>query len=207
MPRPNSPALRPCAVALTAVAAALLLAACAPNATPVPTDGASAPSGTAGPDASASAVPTPEPTEEPIPFDVACDAVLTPDQAYAFNPNFGAAPGYEPSGELVLEVADAQGTACGWSNQTSGDLLEVAVATLPPKAFALQVGHAAMDSNAVPTYGTPPEVEGFFLLAGGVGQAQVFTGDYWVVVESPALVEPGDAQAVIASVLENLPAR
>ena len=62
-----------------------------------------------------------------------------------------------------------------------------------------------MSSNAVPTYGTPPDVEGFFLLSGGVGQAQVFTGEYWVVVESESMFEPGDAQQLVASVLENLP--
>ena len=203
MPRPNPLLPRAVAVVLAAASSALLLAGCTlPGAAPA--DGPAA-SDTAAPGGSEAPVPTPEPTEEPIPFDIACDALLTADQVYAFNPNFGTAAGYEPEGRGIEQVVEAQGTACGWSNQTSGDVIEVGVATLPDRAFELQVGQAAMASNAVPTYGTPPDVEGFFLLSGGVGQAQVFTGDYWVVVESEALFEPGDAQQLVASILANLP--
>jgi hypothetical protein len=205
MPRPNPLLHRAVAVALTAASTAILLAGCTlPGAAPAPSDGPAA-SGTESPGGSEAPVATPEPTEEPIPFEIACDALLTADQVYAFNPNFGTAPGYEPEARGVEQVVDAQGTACGWSNQTSGEVVEVGVATLPERAFELQVGQAAMSSNAVPTYGTPPDVEGFFLLSGGVGQAQVFTGDYWVVVESEALFEPGDAQQLVASILANLP--
>jgi hypothetical protein len=203
MPRPNPLLPRAVAVALAAASTALLLGGCTlPGAAPA--DGPAA-SDTAAPGGSEAPVPTPEPTEEPIPFDIACDALLTADQVYAFNPNFGTAAGYEPEGRGIEQVVEAQGTACGWSNQTSGEVIEVGVATLPDRAFELQVAQAAMASNAVPTYGTPPEVEGFFLLSGGVGQAQVFTGDYWVVVESEALFEPGDAQQLVASILANLP--
>jgi hypothetical protein len=42
--------------------------------------------------------------------------------------------------------------------------------------------------------------------AGGVGEAQVFQGPYWIVIQSPALFEPGDAAQLVTSVLENLPA-
>lgn len=205
MPRPNPLVPRAVAVALAAVSAAILLAGCTlPGAAPTPSDGPAA-SGTEAPSGSEAPVPTPEPTEEPIPFEISCDALLTADQVYAFNPNFGTAPGYEPEGRGIEQVVEAQGTACGWSNQTSGEVIEVGVARLPERAFELQVGQAAMSSNAVPTYGTPPDVEGFFLLSGGVGQAQVFTGDHWVVVESEALFEPGDAQQLVASILANLP--
>ncbi len=66
------------------------------------------------------------------------------------------------------------------------------------------MGRAAVDSNAVPTYGTPPAVEGFFRQSGGVGQAQVFSDGYWIVIESPVLFEPGDAQGLVADVLANV---
>jgi hypothetical protein len=205
MPRPNPLLPRAVAVALVAASTAVLLAGCTlPGAGPSTSDGPAA-SGTDAPGGSEAPVPTPEPTEEPIPFEIACDALLTADQVYAFNPNFGTAPGYAPEGRGVEQVVEAEGTACGWSNQTSGEVVEVGVATLPEHAFELQVGQTAMSSNAVPTYGTPPDVEGFFLLSGGVGQAQVFTGDYWVVVESEALFEPGDAQQLVASIVANLP--
>jgi hypothetical protein len=96
---------------------------------------------------------------------------------------------------------------CGWSNQTSGDLIELGVATLPENAYAAQVGQAAVDSNAVPTYGTPPEVEGFFSQSGGVGRAQVFADGYWIVVESVEFLEPGDAEPLVSAVRGNLAAR
>lgn len=201
MPRPNTPLLRP-AVALAAV---LALAGCtspgdAPDSTQPPAaSGTPAPTGTAE--------PTPEPTEEPLPFEVACTDLVTLEQMYAFNPNFGEAPGYAPESDAVTVVGDAQGTVCGWSNQTSGELIELGVATLPENAYAAQVGRAAVDSNAVPTYGTPPEVEGFFSQSGGVGQAQVFADGYWIVLESTAFFEPGDAEQLVSAVRGNLAGR
>ncbi|BDZ53643.1 hypothetical protein GCM10025870_07160 [Agromyces marinus] len=165
---------------------------------PAATTGAPAPTGSAAPE------PTPEPTEEPVPFDVACTEILTSDQVYAFNPNYGTAPDYAPTSATLRDAVAAEGTACGWSNQTSGEVIEVAVATLPEQAYERRVGDAALESNAVPTYGTPPEVEGFFRQSGGVGQAQVFTGGMWIVVESGALFEPGDAQGLIADVVANV---
>jgi hypothetical protein len=201
MPRPNLPLLRP-AIALAAV---LALAGCttadgAPGATEEP-----AASGTPAPDGTAE--PTPEPTEEPLPFEAACTDLVTLDQMYAFNPNFGEAPDYAPGSDAVASVAEAQGTVCGWSNQTSGELIELGVATLPEGAYAAQVGRAAVDSNAVPTYGTPPEVEGFFSQSGGVGQAQVFADGYWIVLESVDFLEPGDAEQLVSAVRGNLAAR
>ncbi|MFC9917721.1 iron ABC transporter ATP-binding protein [Agromyces binzhouensis] len=204
MPRPNAllPRLRPAVFAAAgATALALVLSACTdPSASPA---GTSAPPAATG-SAAATAPAEPQPTEEPIPFEVACDEILTPDQVYAFNPSYGTAPDYAPSAATIADVVAASGTACGWSNQTSGDVIEVGVATLPEHAYELQVGDAAMRSNPVPTYGTPPEVEGFFRQSGGVGQAQVFADGYWIVVESPALFEPGDAQGLVADVIANV---
>jgi hypothetical protein len=201
MPRPNAPLLRS-AIALAGV---LALAGCttaddAPGATEPP-----AASGTPAPDETSA--PTPEPSEEPLPFEAACAELITLDQMYEFNPNFGEAPGYAPESEAVASVAEAQGTVCGWSNQTSGELIELGVATLPENAYAAMVGQAAVDSNAVPTYGTPPEVEGFFSQSGGIGQAQVFADGYWIVLESVDFLEPGDAEQLVSAVRGNLATR
>lgn len=188
--------------------AALALTGCttgAPDASSTPDPGAD-PTSTAAPSGSATSAPTPTATEEPSPpFDIACDALLTPDQVYAFNPNFGAAPDYEPDDAAVAAVADAEGTACGWLNQTSGEVIEVAVATPSAATLAEAGNHAASTSTAVPTYGTPPAVEGYFSRTGTTGTAQVFTGPYWVVVSSTAFFEPGDAAQLAEAVLGNLP--
>ncbi|WP_438855259.1 iron ABC transporter ATP-binding protein [Agromyces sp. M3QZ16-3] len=208
MPRPNDSRLRLRPVTLAfagASALALLLSACTdPGASPSETSEPPAATGSAAATAPSDPSAEPEPTEEPIPFDIACDAMLTPDQVYEFNPNYGTAPDFSPSSETVRDVVAASGTACGWSNQTSGEVIEVGVATLPEHAYELQVGDAAMHSNPVPTYGTPPDVEGFFRQSGEVGQAQVFSNGYWIVIESAALFEPGDAQGLVADVLANV---
>jgi hypothetical protein len=205
MPRPNTlPRTLQTGLALAAAASALVLSACS-TAGVGPTDSAapSAP-GTAAP-VESTAAPAPEPTEEPVPFDVACDAILTPQDVYDFNPNFGADPGYTPAAPGVVGVAEESGTACGWLNQTSGEVIEVGVATPPPGALDARMNEAALGSTPVPTYGTPPAVAGYFTQAGGTGEAQVFSGPYWIVISSEALFEPGDAQQLIAAVLRNLP--
>ncbi|HEU4757899.1 MAG TPA: iron ABC transporter ATP-binding protein [Agromyces sp.] len=206
MPRPNPLLPRAVAVALVAASTAVLLAGCTlPGAGPSTSDGPAA-SGTDAPGGSEAPVPTPEPTEEPIPFEIACDALLTADQLYAFNPNVGADPGYQPSGgDIASLVEEDAGTACGYLNQTSGEIIEVGVATPTTAAGEARRNQAALSSKPVPTYGTPPDVEGYFTQAGGTGEAQVFHGPYWIVIQSPALFEPGDAQQLVSSVLANLP--
>jgi hypothetical protein len=200
LPRP-----RPAGLALVAAASVMLLSGC--------TAEAPEPSGTAAPPtASGSSAPTAEPTgpaeptEEPTPFAIACDELVTIEQMYGFNPNFGNDPGFSPSGAGIVAVVDEEGTACGWLNQTSGDVIEIGVAMLPPGALEQRKNEAALGSHPVPTYGTPPEIDGYFIQAGGGGEAQVFRGPYWIVIDSEALFEPGDAQQLVSAVLANLPA-
>lgn len=204
---PRSPHLlrhRPTALAVLVSAAALALTGCAAD-TPEPGGTAAPPQTSGAPDPGASE--TPLPTEEPAtPFEIACDVLLTPDDVYAFNPNYGPAPGYEPQAVGITGVADEAGTTCGLLNQTSGAIIEVGVATPPESALESRKNDAALSSHPVPTYGTPPDVEGYFDRAGENGEAQVFTGPYWIVIASTELVEPGDAQALVSAVIENLEA-
>lgn len=195
------------ALAWTALAAttAVLLTACA--------TGEPEPSGSPSPTASATSEPTAPPAETTAPpeetatpFAIECDALLTLDQLYAFNPNFGVDPSYTPDTPTITQVVEQGGTACGYLNQTSGDHLRVAVATPTAASLEAMAGTAAETSNAVPTYGTPPEVEGYFTQSGETGQVQVFRGPYWIVMESSLLFEPGDAEPLVADVLGNLPA-
>ncbi|MFD4422800.1 iron ABC transporter ATP-binding protein [Agromyces sp. NPDC058484] len=205
MPRPSRLLRnRPTGLVLVAAASVALLSGCV-GGTPEPTATAAAP--TTAP-ASPTAAPAPtETAEPPIPFEISCDALVTAEQLYAFNPNFGVDPGHEPTAAAVVALVEEDaGTACGYLNQTSGEVIEVAVATPTEQAGETRRNDAALTSKPVPTYGTPPDVEGYFVQAGGSGEAQVFHGPYWIVVDSPALFEPGDAQQLVASVLGNLPA-
>jgi hypothetical protein len=204
MPRPTQPLrTRSAGLALLAAASVALLAGCAPD--------PAAPTETAAPTAapgSPTAAPAPtETSEPPTPFEISCDALVTADQLYAFNPNVGTDPAYEPTAaNVVALVEEDAGTACGYLNQSSGEVIEVAVATPTEAAGEARRNAAALSSKPVPTYGTPPDVEGYFVMAGGTGEAQVFHGPYWIVVDSAALFEPGDAQQLIAAVVANLPA-
>jgi hypothetical protein len=190
--------------AVLAAASVLALTACSP--------GEAAPSESPSPSATATTEPTTTPTETAppeetaTPFAIDCDALLTIDQLYAFNPNFSVDPGYAPGGGAVAEVVAQGGTACGYINQSSGEVIAIAVATPTAAALEERGNAAASTSTAVPTYGTPPDAEGYFTQAGGQGQAQVFAGPYWIVLESPVLFEPGDAQQLVADVRGNLPA-
>jgi hypothetical protein len=213
MPRPatlgSGRTLRPVVASVVLLAAsAALLSGCSagdPGATATPPPASSAPGTTEG---GQTAEPEPtEPAEPPIPFAIACDALLTPDQLYAFNPNFGVDAAHTPSARpAVAVVDDHEGTACGYLNQTSGEVIEIAVATPTATAVQTLANEAASSSTAVPTYGTPPAVSGYFTRSGEHGQVQVFSGPYWLVIDSTAIFEPGDAQTLVADVLANLPA-
>lgn len=125
---------------------------------------------------------------------------------YDFNPNYGTAPSYSPTIDGLAETAASyNGLACGYSNQSSGELIELSVVVPNDVLMTTLKQQADADSQPVPTYGTPPAVDGFFNYAGGSGQAQVFTGTYWVTLSSPAFYnEPGAAEGLMSAVLGHL---
>ena len=187
---------------------ALLLAGCSGAGEPTPTTSAAA---TNGPSAdpttstapSSSSTPLPEATGSPI--TQICGDLLTLQDVYDFNPNYGSAPDYSPTADgLAATAAAHNGLTCGWSNQTSGELIEVSVVAPNDVLMASLKQQADADSQAVPTYGTPPTVDGFFTYSGGSGQAQVFTGTYWITLSTPAFSEPGDAEGLLSVILAHL---
>jgi hypothetical protein len=185
------------------LAATVALAGCAPSASPAPS-----PSRTATASAAPAKTPLPvvTPTAPTTPVGLTCGQVLTADQLYAFNPNYGVDPSYAPKdGSLEKKITDWQGVACGLLNQTSGDIIQVAVAKPPVDVLENLKNSAITDSKPVPTYGVPPEVEGYFK-PGTAGQVQIFRGPYWIVAESSAFFEPGDAAPLMQSVMGNVPA-
>jgi hypothetical protein len=187
------------------VVGTLALSACAGGGTPAPSATHTA---SAAPAASATptATPTPTPSDPPTPVTLSCDQVVTPDQMYAYNPNFGADPGYAATaGSLEASIVSYKGVACGWLNQTSNDVIEIAIAKPPASELDGLKNAAVTNSQPVPTYGVPPQVEGYFAMRGAKGEVQIFTGAYWVVANSPAFQEPGDAAPLMQNVLDNLP--
>jgi hypothetical protein len=159
--------------------------------------------------AGATASPTPggstsAPSAGATPIDIDCTTLLTPEALYEINPNYSANAEYSPAagGTARDQVGDG-GLACGWINQTSGSTLEVSVSN-PGEGRATELKDAfAADSTAVPAFGTPP-VEGFFEMNGAVGEAQVFSGPYWLTAVSTDFVEAGDAAPVVEAALAAL---
>ncbi|GLI26001.1 hypothetical protein ARHIZOSPH14_02430 [Agromyces rhizosphaerae] len=205
-PTPLARPLRLLAVTVATAAIVVGLAACAPEepaASPTPTAAeTTAPTETPAETDAATPTPTPTPTGEPV--DVACDELLTLDQMYAFNPNYGTDPGYAPTGEPAVFAASIGGVACGWLNQSSGETIEVSVARPVDDTMEERLNDAVLAGQAVPTYGTPPEVEGYYGLVAGTGTAQAFADGYWITASSQAFFEPGDAQPLMESMLANL---
>ncbi|TFD02631.1 iron ABC transporter ATP-binding protein [Cryobacterium sandaracinum] len=207
---PRGRLLRTTLLLATGTVAVVALAACGSGSTPESSPSAASPSATPGSTSDATqtpgptATPTPTPTAAGTPVTFTCDQVLTLDDVYAFNPSYGTAPGFEPTIAAGQTAAEYQGLNCGLLNQSSDGTIEVSV-TQPNDVLLSQLKNDAISSSQiVPTYGTPPAVEGYFSAAGGSGVAQVFTSTYWITVGSSEFVEPGDAESLVSAAIANL---
>jgi hypothetical protein len=177
---------------------ATAVSACATETDASPAESSAAPT----PSATASATPTPTATAAPItvgkPVTIDCNTLITPDAIYAYNPNFGLSESYKPAaGTEAATIVEAKGLACQWVNQTSGEVVQVAVANLPTDKLTALKNNFVMNSNSVPTYG----VEGYFQVVDTLGQAEAFSGAYWISATSDAFFEPGDAQPIVEAAL------
>jgi hypothetical protein len=185
-------------VAIT-VGVAVGLTGCLQSTSALPDGTATTPT----PSASATAAPTTTsvPTADPgtPKFTEACDILLTSAQVYAYNPNFVADSAYAAQrGTIPGAIAADSGQTCGWVNETSGDKIEVAVAT--PLAPALAAAKSAASS------GKPISAagqQGYFAVKDGVGSAQFFIGSLWLDISSVDFATAGDAEAIYPTVVQN----
>jgi hypothetical protein len=186
-----------------ALLGALVLTGCTPAAS-------APPSSTPEPVPSDSAAPVETPTPTPTavtsePIDIGCDAVITLDDMYAFNPNISSVADPVPTaGSKASEIAAMDGLVCQWSNNSSNTTIDVAVAKLSEDQLTDLMNLAVTESVQVPTYGAPP-VEGYFTVVENQGEAQVFSGSYWVTLRSADFFEPGDAEQLAKAAVSHLP--
>lgn len=196
------------ALIVAASVGTVLLAGCAP--TPAPSASSSA---TPKPSSSATEEPTPtptvDPTEVPIvsqPVGVTCDQLITADDMYNFNPNFSLVEDAAPKPDTKAgKIAGMNGLTCQWVNNTSKETIDIAVAKLSETELTDLKNIAITESTPVPTYGAPP-IEGYFTVAGSEGEAQIFTGSYWIAARSVAFFEPGDVEQLATAAMAHLPA-
>ncbi|GAB2520955.1 hypothetical protein GCM10027267_17240 [Paramicrobacterium agarici] len=132
---------------------------------------------------------------------MSCDEVITLQQMYEFNPNVSALGEFSPAADTpAAAVASYNGLTCRWSNNTSGRTIDVAIAKLEPKTLDDLAADAEKSSDAVSTYGET----GYFSSTSGVGTAQIFTDDHWVVISSKDFSNARGAEQIAQFVLGNL---
>lgn len=187
--------------AMVAVAGMLALAACTSNPVQAPAT-KPVPSATTAPVVAPSEEPTPTPTPTPtgptfVPVTQTCDQLISPQALYDFNPNYAPVPDYAPApGSDAALIQSYEGVACGWVNLSSNDTIEIAVAHLSPADIEKLANNLVLTTPSVPTYGGVD----YFKNENGVGTANVFSGEYWIVARSVEFFEPGDAAQLIESV-------
>jgi hypothetical protein len=195
-------ALRPLAVT-AALLGSLLLAGC----TPAPAASSSPTTGPTESGPAASGAPTPSPAETAVasePVEIACEALITPADMYAFNPNISMVAEATPkAGSKASEIAAMGGQFCQWANNSSNTTIDVAVARLGDAALTDLKNRAVTESKQVPTYAAPP-VEGYFTMVENEGEAQVFTGPYWITIRAIDFFEPGDAEQLAEAAIAHL---
>lgn len=182
-----------------ALASALLLAGCVPTSSEDPGQGGTS----AAPTPTATGTPGPTPTTEPVitPITIGCDQLISPQAMYDFSQNVALLPSFTPEpGTAAAEAVDLGGLACRWTNQSSGENIDISVANLPADDLTARKNELVQTSNSVPTY----EVEGYFEVTDGVGEAQAFDDPYWIAATSVLFAEPGDAQPLVAAAIAGL---
>lgn len=178
----------------TALLALALLAGCVPIAEPDPVV-----TGSASPTPTATATPTPSATpDKSVPVTISCDELVSPQVMYDYNSNFALQADFTPAdGSLAAQSLAEMGVACSWVNLTSGQTIEMSASRPPATQLEQRKNDLVSSSNSVPTY----DVEGYFLLEGGVGTAQAFDGPYWIASVSAAFFEPGDVTPLMAAAI------
>jgi hypothetical protein len=191
---------------LVTSASALLVASVLLTGCTTPEPAPTTPS-TTTPSESSTPTPSTEPTEpsatsSSTPVDVPCTTLVSLQTMYDFNPNFSLLGSWNPdAGTPAAEAVAARGTVCRWQNGTSGEVIDISVASFDEATLEAKATATSSSSTKVDSYGSD---EAYFSSNGGIGEAVVFHGAYWVVVRSVAFFEAGDAQPIVSSVLAAL---
>jgi len=166
--------------------AVLGLAACAPN-DPVLSPSAT-PSESAS-EAEATSPPPPQPVAETV--DITCTTLISDQAIYDWG-----------SGNFALdgESTPAGGLACRWINLTSQETLDVAVSIPTDANLSAAREAAATAGTAAPALG-----DAYFRSANDVGFVDVFSGGYWLTMQSTWFFETNDALPLVEAATAALP--
>ncbi len=190
----------PAAITIAA-ALALTLSGCVQGDTASPGSSASPSESLGGPSPTWSQAPSEPATPLPAtPVSVDCNELVDLQTVYDFNPNFGNQPDFTPpGGSSAATIAASDGTVCNWVNQTSGETFIVAVAQPAPDQLASLKAAAASGS---PVSGVGDAA--YFRTSGNTGEAQVFSGPYWLVASSAVFYDFETAKPIVVAALSEL---
>lgn len=169
-------------------AASALLTACAPDdhqLAPGSTDSVQSQDSTLDPNA--------DPVNEAI--GINCQTLISDQDIYTWGSgNFALDVDFVPqAGTPAAQIASTGGLACSWVNLTSGETVDIAVASLTESELEQNESVAAEGSTAVDGLGTGA----YFRADGVVGQMDIFTDSHWITAESGWFLEPGDATPLL----------
>ena len=184
-------------IAAPLLAITLLLAACVPTASP---DATSQPTSNASPRPTSTTTPSPEApaAETGTPVGIGCNDLITPQEIYDYNPNFGLIADFVPEkGTLAAQAVAASGLACRWMNQTSGDTIDVSVAHLDSASNQTRKDTLAASSTSVSSFGP----DGYFDQGDLGSAAQAFPGEFWVTATSIAFFATEDATPIMTDAI------
>jgi hypothetical protein len=197
-PRSARVGLRIRLYSVAALPLVFVLSGCAQAGSPdaTPTNSAVAPIHSSGPQASGAAP------------GIDCEELVPDVVMNAFAPGFTADASFTPApGSHAALIVAINGVACGWTNETTGKHITLALAKPSRSSVGAIEKELASQSSPTNVFGTPPDVTGFFSISNGVGdgEATLGGGSYWVSVSSSLFSVPQDASALLASVAQALP--
>jgi len=183
--------MRPVLAILVLSAAALSLTGCAPDDHVLPP--------TATPDPPQVTLP-PEPVNETV--GINCVTLINDQAMYDWGSgNFALESGFSPeAGSTAAQIAADGGLACRWINLTSQETVDAAV-SIPTDADL----EAARQAAAATGTATPEFGDAYFSAADGVGHLDVFTGGYWLTLQSSWFTAPSDASPLVEAAMAALP--
>ncbi len=145
--------------------------------------------------------PTPTPDAGVVPVTTACDALIDSQAMYEYNSNVTAVADFVPSPDsAATEALRSSGIACRWVNQSSGDTIDVSVVNYKEAKLAEKKAAVAAASTPAPILGD----EGYFDVAGGVGEAQIFSGTYWITATSSTFFGADDVAPLVEAATASL---
>lgn len=185
-------ALRPAFALGLALASVVTLSACSPESEPKPDDTSASPS--ASTDAQPDASEAPATGSSPVGVD--CEELITLAELYEFNPNVSPIADFSAeAGSDAAEAVAAQGVACGYVNQTSGETTVVS-ASKPGESALAELRTELAAATPAPELGA----EAWFT----TGTAHVIEGEYLVTAASEFFYTAADAQPLVAAALGHL---